>query len=335
MPEDASAEPDAPHGDWRPTATLETLHARADLYGRVRRFFAGRGVLEVETPLLQAATVTDLHLHSLGCELGGPRGVGTFHLQTSPEFAMKRLLAAGSGPIYQLCKAFRADELGHRHNPEFTMLEWYRPGFDHHRLMDEMDALLDHVLGCGSARRATYGELFGSRVGIDPHRADPDALARSAREHGIELVADGPADRDGWLHLLWSHAVEPTLGQGRPTFVHDFPATQAALARIRPGTAGEPSVAERFEVYIDGVELANGFHELDDAHEQRRRFEADLAARRRAGLPEPPIDERLLAALDHGIGDCAGVALGMDRLLMLRLGIDDIRQVLAFPIDRA
>lgn len=322
---------------WRPGADLQALRQRARLYAEIRQFFEQRRVLEVETPLLAAGAVTDLHLHSLSCRVSSAAGRRRLFLQTSPEFAMKRLLAAGSGPIFQICKAFRDDEQGVRHNPEFTMLEWYRPGFDHHRLMDEMDALLQVVLQAPSARRLTYGQLFQRLLQLDPHLVTQHDLAHRAGEIGLRVQGMESASRDDWLHLLWSHSVEPTLGHGRPTFVLDFPASQAALARVRPAdpATGGAAVAERFEVYVDGVELANGFHELADAEEQRRRFLADLDARRASGRPEVPMDERLLAALDAGIGDCAGVAMGLDRLLMLRLGVDDIARVLAFAIDRA
>lgn len=337
---------------WRPTASLERLRRRAEILSRVRAFFALRGVLEVDTPLLSAATVTDLHLRALETTVTAP-GLGRRRafLQTSPEYAMKRLLAAGSGPIYQMCKAFRDEEAGRRHNPEFTMLEWYRPGFDHHALMDEMDALLHEILDTSPAERLSYAEAFSRHAGIDPHRATVEELRRAARDAGIEMVeSEGwSPDRDDWLHLLGSHRVEPKLGfpagpdsaagpgsgKRRPTFLYDYPASQAALARIRPGAEGTPSVAERFEVYIEGVELANGFHELADAAEQRRRFEADRRARRLAGLPQPEADEHLLAALDAGLPDCAGVALGVDRLVMLATGAEHIDEVIPFPFERA
>ena len=249
---------------------------------------------------------------------------------------MKRLLAAGSGAIYQICKAFRDGEAGRSHNPEFTMLEWYRPGFDHHALMDEIDELLAVVLGASKADRLTYGKAFERHAGVDPHRASVEALRRAVEAHGVELAGAEPEGRDGWLHLLMSHAVEPHLGRGRPSFVHDFPASQAALARVRPPTeAGGVPLAERFEVYVEGVELANGFHELTDAGEQRRRFEHELEQRRRAGLQAVPLDERLLGALEAGLPACAGVAFGIDRLLMLRAGIDDLRRVISFPVDCA
>lgn len=336
-------------GTWRPSASLETLRSRAALYATLRAFFAARSVLEIETPVLGARTVTDPHLDSLETRVRTGTGTQTLFLQTSPEHAMKRLLAAGSGAIFQLGKAFRDAERGRRHNPEFTLLEWYRPGFDHHALMDEVDALLATTLGSRPALRITYGALFRQRLGIDPHGASERALAEAARRSDL-AVQGASLDRDGWLSLLMSHVLEPELGWERPTFVHDYPASQAALARLRedrqggtpsgaPGGAphaDEPGwVAERFEVYVEGVELANGFHELADADEQRRRFEADRAWRAAAGMPTPALDERLLAALAHGIGDCAGVALGVDRLLMLRAGADRIDEVLTFPLERA
>lgn len=333
-----SPPPRGPSSDWRPRADLLRLRQRSQLYREIRQFFEQRQVLEVETPLLAAGTVTDLHLHSLSCQLKDVGGWRQLFLQTSPEFAMKRLLAADSGPIFQICKAFRDDEQGAMHNPEFTMLEWYRPGFDHHRLMDEMDELLGQILAVPAAERRTYGELFESALGVDPHVASPEALAAAAEATGVAVAGFADAARDAWLHLLWSHRVEPSLGTaGRPTFVLDFPASQAALARLRPAdpATARPAVAERFEVYVDGVELANGFHELADREEQLRRFEADNEARRRADLPAVPIDHRLLDALGAGIGDCAGVALGIDRLLMLRLGVSHIDEVLAFPVARA
>lgn len=319
--------------DWRPTASWRNLRRRAALLAGIRGFFAERGVLEVETPLLSSATVTDPHLASLKTELGGR----TLYLQTSPEFAMKRLLAAGSGPIYQITKAFRGGgEVGRRHNPEFTLLEWYRPGFDHHALMDEMDELLGRLLGVPAAERLTYGELFERTFGLDPHRAGVDRLRRAAAGQGLDAEL-GEACRDDWLDLLLGCVIEPRLGRGRPTFVHDYPVSQAALARVRPGDlpGSGPPLAERFEVYVEGVELANGFHELADAAEQRRRFAADLERRSGAGLDAVPIDERFLAALAAGLPDCAGVALGVDRLAMVAAGGRSLRQVMAMPIERA
>jgi lysyl-tRNA synthetase class 2 len=326
--------------DWRPTASMENLRLRAEVLARIRAFFADRDVLEVETPLLGSAPVTDLHLAAMSAVYRGPASDAgrRLWLQTSPEFAMKRLLAADSGPIYQLCRAFRDGEAGSRHNPEFTILEWYRPGWDHLRLMDEVAELLAEVpgdangdAGRSSCEKLTYAEAFQRHVGIDPHTASTAELRARAAS-----LLDGPPDladdRDGWLDLLLSHVIEPKLGWEGPAAIHDYPASQAALARMRPGP---PPVAERFEVWVRGVELANGYHELADAVEQRRRFEADLAARRAHGLPEVPIDERLLAALEDGLPECAGVALGVDRLVMLAAGADRIDEVIAFPVDRA
>lgn len=245
---------------------------------------------------------------------------------------MKRLLAAGGDPIYQIAKAFRGGEAGRLHNPEFTILEWYRPGWDHHALMGEVEAFLGQILGTGAAERVSYGELFERHLGVDAHRDLPERFRKAAEGAGLDVAGLGDADRDTWLQLLLALAVEPHLGRGRPTFVFDFPASQAALARLR---GGDPPVAERFEVYVEGVELANGFHELTDAAELRRRFERDLAERRERGLPKVSIDERLLAALDAGLGDCAGVALGVDRLVMLATGASSLAEVVAFPVERA
>jgi len=325
-----------PSGDWYPTASREALRLRARVLGQIRAFFAERAVLEVETPLLAATPVPDLHICSLTVPYSTvPYGQGSLYLQTSPEFAMKRLLAAGHGAIYQICKAFRDGEAGRRHNPEFTMLEWYRPGWDHHRLMDEVEGLLKLILDLPTARRTPYGAAVQAHAGIDPHTASAEELRRRARELGlptVEGLAEG--DRAGWRDLLVSFAVEPHLGRGAPEFVFDYPEDQAALARLRRDEKG-PAVAERFEVYVEGLELANGYHELTDAKEQRRRFEADLELRRQRGEAEPPLDERLLAALEEGLPECAGVSIGVDRLVMLAARAESIREVIAFPLDRA
>jgi lysyl-tRNA synthetase class 2 len=320
--------------DWRPGAGLEQLRRRALLLEKTRRFFAERGVLEVETPLLCAATVTDVHIHSLRTRFegpGAPRGRELW-LQTSPEYAMKRLLAAGSGPIYQVARAFRDGESGPLHNPEFTLLEWYRPGYDHHALMDEVDLLLAELLGTAPAQRLSYAAAFIRHLDLDPHQAADAELVAAARQRGLDGIGLAADDRDGWLALLMTHAVEPHLSQSQPTFIHDFPASQAALARIHPG---DPPLAERFEVYAGGLELANGYHELRDAREQRARFERDLQQRRERGLPLPPVDERLLAALEAGLPACAGVALGFDRLLLVAAGVAGLSEVIAFTADRA
>ncbi len=322
--------------DWRPSAPLENLRGRAVLLARIRGFFAVRGVLEVETPTLAGAAVTDPHLSSLQSRYTGPgfSAGRPLYLQTSPEFAMKRLLAAGSGPIYQLGKAYRDGEAGRLHNPEFTLLEWYRPGFDLSAMMDEVEALATQALGLtGRFERVSYRELFRRRLGIDPFEVSEDGLRDCARRHGLSRSAELPlAGQDAWLDLLLTHFIEPGLGAGTPCFVHDYPPGQAALARIRPGPC---PVAERFELYIDGVEIANGYHELGDPAEQRVRFTRDRERRRREGLPDVTPDERLLAALAHGLPDCAGVALGVDRLVMAALGVKSIAEVVAFPLERA
>jgi lysyl-tRNA synthetase class 2 len=323
--------------DWKPAAPLSALALRAQQLARIRDFFAQQDVLEVETPLLSAAGATDPQLDSFVTRYTGPGAAHgqPLYLHTSPEFAMKRLLAAGSGAIFQICKVFRNGEAGRLHNPEFTLLEWYRPGFDHHRLMDEVDALVRHALApwreLGAAERLTYREAFERHAGIDPHAADRRALAACATTHGLHAPA-ADLSLDGWRDLLLTHLVEPHLGQRGPTFLYDYPASQAALARVRPGA---PALAERFELYIDGVELANGYHELGDARAQRTRFEADLALRQATGRDLVAMDERLLAALTGGLPDCAGVALGVDRLLMLAARARSIKEVLAFPLARA
>jgi lysyl-tRNA synthetase class 2 len=314
--------------DWTPSATTEILELRARLLARARAFFESRGVLEVETPLLGSATATDPHIESLASVLGGE----TYYLQTSPELAMKRLLAAGSGPIYQIAKAFRDGELGVRHNPEFTLIEWYRPGLDHHELMGEVDLFLQHVLGAGPAVRASYEEIFLGHVGVNPHRATAKELEERAASLGLPRVQASGLVREDWLNLLMAQAVEPHLGLESPQFVYDFPVELAALARIRPG---DVPLAERFELFYHGMELANGFHELTSAAEQRDRFRRDLEARRRIGRPQVRADERMLDALEHGLPESAGVALGFDRLVMIAAKASDIRSVLSFSIDRA
>lgn len=324
---------------WRPTAELATLRLRAGLLARVRAFFTARGVLEVETPALSAAAVTDPHLASFAVRYTGPgpRHGQPLYLHTSPEFPMKRLLAAGSGCIYQIARVFRDGEAGHRHNPEFTLLEWYRVGFDHHQLMDEVAELVTELLAgrlaLAEPERFSYRELFQHHLNLDPHRASTAELAACAEKHSVPIPPEMPADdADPWLDLLLTHWIEPRLESGRLTFVYDYPATQAALARLRPG---DPPVGERFELYVGGVELANGFHELGDAAEQRRRFELGNAARQARELPLMPVDENLLAALAAGLPACAGVALGFDRLVMLAAGKASLAEVMAFPVGRA
>lgn len=306
----------------------------------IRAFFSARDVLEVDTPALSAAATPDPALASLVTRYTGPGAPHgqALYLHTSPEFAMKRLLAAGSGSIYQICKVFRDGEAGRAHNPEFTMLEWYRIGMDHHQLMDEVADLVMQVLAeklaLQSPEQVSYREIFESRVGIDPHTATASDCAQAARAHGVTVPPDLFEHHDVaiWRDLLLSHLIEPDLGRDRLTFVYDYPASQASLAQIRPG---HPPLAERFELYLNGMELANGFHELADVAEQRTRFERQLHARAASGLPPVPLDQRLLAALTQELPDCSGVALGIDRLVMLAAGARSIQDVIAFPLERA
>jgi lysyl-tRNA synthetase class 2 len=323
--------------DWRPTTNLPLLHARAELSQQIREFFRARQVLEVETPLLASAIGTDPALDPVRAQLhsnGGDgqnffQGVQDCFLQTSPEFPMKRLLAAGSGPIYQLSKAFRNGEAGNRHNPEFTLLEWYRPGFTLAQLMTEVDELLAVLLQFPAAERVTYSDLFQRHLGIDPLAASLECLKKAAQSR-LDVVLDS-TDPDTWLDLLFSHCIEPALQE--PVFIHDYPPSQAALAVVEEDEQGR-AVARRFELVAGGMELANGYLELTDANLQRQRFQADSARRKAQGLPVYPVDEYLLAALEHGLESCAGVAVGVDRLLMLKTGVKDIRKVISFPADR-
>ncbi|MCG5515812.1 MULTISPECIES: EF-P lysine aminoacylase EpmA [Ectothiorhodospira] len=314
---------------WAPAAALERLRQRARLLADIRAFFACRGVLEVETPYLSTAGATDPAIQSLSVPMGG----GRRWLHSSPEFPMKRLLAAGSGDIYQIARVFRGEEAGRRHNPEFTLLEWYRVGFDHHALMAEVEALIRQVAGdrlAAPAQVLTYREAMLRHAGVDPFQAGEMELSRRARSLGLDV--QGSLDRDGWLDLLMSMVVCEAFPANTLTLVHDYPASQAALARVRPG---EPPLAERFEVYWGAMELANGFHELGDAAEQRRRFQADRDRRAQQGLSPVPLDERLIEALEAGLPDCAGVALGVDRLAMCLFGVETLRDVLAFDWERA
>ncbi len=288
-------------------------------------------MLEVETPVLSHAAVPDVHLASFVTRYHGPQAE-CLYLHTSPEDPMKRLLAAGAGSIYQICKVFRDGEAGCLHNPEFTLLEWYRVGLSLDGLMDETVELINAVLDTQRAvERITYRAAFERHAGLNPHTADAATCKAAVAAHGIGSapgLSDHPATA---LDLLMTHVIEPQLGRGGLTVLYDYPAHSAAMACVRPG---EPALAERFEVYVEGIELANGYHELADAGEQRRRFVEQLRQRAARGLPEVPIDEPLLAALPR-LPDCVGVALGLDRLLMLKLGAGRIADVLAFPIERA
>ncbi len=319
--------------DWRPTATRETLRLRAALLARAREFFAVRDVLEVDTAMVVNAAVTDVHVHSARVVFPDPDSARRFFLHTSPEYAMKRLLAAGSGDIYQICHVVRGLERGQRHNAEFTLIEWYRGGYSLDALMREVEALVRELLGARAStlrtEHLTYRQAFLRELGIDPLSASLAQLESAARSAGF---SGSTADRDELLELLMGTRIGPRLGAGALTFLHGYPATQASLARLDPQ---DPRTALRFELYCEGLELANGFHELASASEQRARFESDTQQRLRSGLPVFDVDERLLAALAAGMPDCAGVALGFDRTLMLASGASHIDEVLAFPVDRA
>ncbi len=318
--------------DWQPSASFETLRERARLMAKVRAFFAQRDVLEVETPVLGQGGSTDVHLVSLHTLARTDKGQRRLWLQTSPEFHMKRLLAAGSGPIFQLARSFRDGEIGARHNIEFTMLEWYRPQFTLDQLIGEAATLIMSLLPSfpGPLVHYRYRELFHTYVEVDPFTTSLERLRAIAAERA-QMPAQSLADegRDTCLDLLMSVVFEPQLGQQELSVVVDYPASQAALARRHQDTDGE-WVASRFEVYLNGIELANGYDELTDATEQRTRFAEDNAERRRLGLPEVDVDERLLAALEHGIPEGAGVALGIDRLIQLALGKARLEDVLTF-----
>ena len=328
--------------DWRPSAGVEALRLRARVYALVRGFFAERCVLEVETPVLSEAGNTEPNIDSFTTRFSGHRDAGSPErwLRTSPEYPLKRLLAAGIGDCYELGRVFRNGEAGGRHNPEFTLLEWYRVGWDHGRLAEETIELVQQALALVGRRAEVvslrYRELFLQVAGVDPFTASD--LELQAPLAGVGIDGDG-LGRDDWLDLLMTHRIQPHFPADRITVVHDWPASQCALAKIRwpdPAEAGSDfPVAERFELYLGRFELANGYHELTDASEQRARFQRDDAVRARRGAPRPPLDGRLLDALQSGMPDCAGVALGVERLLMAMAGTDRIADVLAFDFSRA
>lgn len=324
--------------DWRPTANLDALRLRARLYATIRTFFAGRDVLEVETPVLSMAGNTDPNIESFSLEFSGrtdgaPR---TRWLRTSPEFALKRLLASGVGDCYELGRVFRNGEAGSRHNPEFTMLEWYRVGWDHHRLIGETVELVQVALALvgrkADATTVTFRDLYRERLGLDPFTAAEAELREALGD--VEIDAAG-LNRDDWLDLLMTHRLQPSFDGDGILVVRDYPASQCALAKVRAGQGDEPAVAERFELYFGALELANGYHELIDASEQCRRFLRDHESRAARQAALPPLDAGLLAAMASGLPACAGVALGIERLLMAMSGTDRIADTLAFDFSRS
>ncbi len=315
---------------WQPTASLENIRERARLYQTLRNFFADRQILEVETPILSNAAVPEPTIAPYPVQCGGNDTLSTQFLHTSPELAMKRLLAAGSGPIYQIAKVFRQGEQGPWHNPEFTLLEWYRPGFTQFNLIQELGELLQTLLHCPPPSLITYCDLFLQHTGLHPLHAPLTALRSQLKNHSIQGLEQ--LDRDNCLQLIISYQIQPQLGLDTPQVIYNYPLSQAALARPCPE---DPNWAQRFEVYYQGVELANGFRELTDEKEQRQRFIQDLQRRRELNLPTYPLDERFLSALEAGLPECSGVAMGLDRVLMLLLQATHIHQVISFPNEFA
>lgn len=323
--------------DFQPTASLEVLRLRAKLLAFVRRFFDDAGYWEVDTPTLSHERVIDPNIEPFAVSVAGRE---TMFLQTSPEFGMKRLLASGADAIYQLGKVFRLGELGRLHNPEFTMLEWYKVGDTHVEQMNFVERFVAAFATAGNSRlsllrsqpfeRLTYDQAFERHTGSKVLHRSTSEIVALARRLGVSAPESLlPDDRDGWLNLLLAERVEPHLGHDRPTFVFDYPASQAALARVRGN--GPTAVAERFELYVHGIEVCNGYHELTDAEvlRQRIRHDAEVSGQ---SIPEPT---RLLDAMRHGLPNCSGVALGFDRLLMLCVGAKSVRDVIPFPFDRA
>ena len=316
---------------WQPSASIKTLQQRAKVLADIRFFFNQRQVMEVDAPVLSMAAVSDPFIDSMevNYQHHPDSEIQPYYLQSSPEYAMKRLLAAGSGCIYQMAKVFRNGEVGHKHNPEFTMLEWYRLGFDERHLMREVADLVSTISGINTFEEYSYQAVFETFLGIDILTATNELLAQTMNQH---VEVSGEYDRDGWLNLLMSHCIEPQLKGA--VFIYDYPASQAALARVKQDEQGN-TVAARFELFVNGIELANGYHELTDSDEQNRRFEQDLSERKALGLPQRPYDSRLVKALANGLPDCAGVALGVDRLLMLALNKNAISEVMPFDFSRA
>ncbi len=323
---------------WRPHSNWHKAKLKAEVLSNIRTFFAKRNVIEVDTPILSSGTVTDVYLDTFFTDysMGGyqdHQSKQRLYLQTSPEFGMKRLLASGYGCCYQICKAFRNEQAGSQHNPEFTILEWYRLGFTHLDLMNELSEFLQFILHCKSAYKLTYQNAFKQYLSIDPLTASVSQLKKLLFDNDISGDwISSEQDRDTLLQVAFTECVESHLGQESPCFIYEFPSSQASLAKI---SVTDERVAERFECYFKGIELANGFHELTDHEEQVQRFEVDNAKRKKLNKEEQPIDERFLAALKHGLPTCSGVALGIDRLLMLALNVDSIKSVLTFSVDDA
>lgn len=324
-------------GDYKPTASIEMLKRRSELTHAIHQFFAARDFIHVETPLLSHDTVVDRYIHPVGLKKSALTGRDgdqqTLWLQTSPEFCMKRLLASGATAIYQIAKAFRQSESGSRHNPEFTMLEWYRVGDDMFSGMELLSDFASAILKRPKSKLLSYGDAFRKIAGVDPFVDNVELFAAALESSGVSITEfAGETDRDFWLNLILTHLIEPKLGFEAPVIIYDWPASQAALAIVRDES---PPVAERFELYVDGVELGNGYHELLDADELERRNGENNSLRVNDGSVRLPEESRLLDAMRAGMPGCAGVAVGVDRLLMVLGGCQNIEQVIAFPLDRA
>lgn len=323
---------------WQPTLTWEYAQKRAQILQKIRQFFNERNVVEVETPALSQGTVTDVHLEALSCRYNflsdsSVEQATSLYLQTSPEFHMKRLLASGYGCIFQIAKAFRHEGAGRFHNPEFTLLEWYRLGFDHFMLMEEVALLLETILTCKKPTKVTYQDLFISFLGVDPLVADRAELLSLIEGHNkLSEWLTVEHDNDILLQFIFSELIEPKIGNDSPCFVYNFPRSQASLAKI---SAEDVRVAERFECYFKGIELVNGFNELTDTEAQIKRFQEDNRQRKQLTLSEKSIDKSFIAALSKGLPQCAGVAMGIDRLIMLALKAEHIEQVISFPVERS
>lgn len=322
---------------WQPSAAIASLKYRAEVLAKIRHFFSQADVLEVETPLMCQHTVTDVHLDPITATHPTLKSEIPRYLQTSPEFAMKRLLAAGSGSIYQICKAFRADDAAVKHNPEFTMLEWYRIGFDHWQLIQEVDQLCQQCFGFPPAEIVSYRELFLQSVKVDLDVATEEELKRVASNY-LDVSGLQQMSRTDWFDLLMSACIEPSLGQKqdvvKPVFVVDYPKEQAALAKVYRDQSGVERAA-RFELFIGGIEMANGYWELTDFAEQQKRFSEDNEERARMGRPQRELDKHFADAMAHGLPECAGVAMGIDRMIMAAANLSNIKDTLSFSWDNA
>jgi lysyl-tRNA synthetase class 2 len=318
--------------NWKPTTDLTMLKQRAKMLADIRQFFTQRNVLEVETPALSQAANSDPYIESFSLD-NGQR-----FLHTSPEYAMKRLLAAGSGDIYQICKVWRKEEVGSRHNPEFTLLEYYRVGFNYQQLMDELEFLLISLLKLKkTAKYYSYQQLFIELLQIDPHKADYSSLIDCVKRNipQLEIMDEACWSKQDLLDVLLTHCLEPSFAKDRLTFLYDYPVTQSALANIRVATQREVAIAERFEVYFGAIELANGYQELTDANKNAQVIAAELEQRKQQQQRESPKDSYFLEAMEAGMPQASGVAIGLDRLLMCATGLGKIQQVISFPWDRA